>query len=150
MDIERQLPKPGRPSSVEIAGQIADVIVEFGSATTENNDQFKQLVVQYFKKESLTIETSIMPHLRKRLRDSDSAINEILEKDDKAKLEILINELISDSVEDAFNEKEQRYDELKLIAQGQQKKAKYALITAVVSGVSGVLAVFFGVFFGRS
>ena len=149
MDIESQIPKPPRPSSAEIATKIADIIVQYGDDVMVGNDQFKNLVIQYFKKESLTIESSIMPHLKQKLRDSDSDITEILVKDDKVRLETLINRLIAESVEDAFKEKEQRYDELKQLADGRLKKAKYALATAIVSGISGALAVFFGVYFGR-
>ena len=149
MDIENQVVKPVRPSSAEIATKIAEIIVKYGDEVTTGNDQFKNLVIQYFKKESLTIESSIMPHLKQKLRDSDSDITDILVKDDKVRLEALINRLIAESVEDAFNEKEQRYDELKLLAENRLKNTKYAMATAIVSGISGVLAVFFGVYFGR-
>lgn len=151
VDLEQGLQHvPGRPHSAEIASKIAEVIVQFGDELTADDQRFKSLVVHYFKKESIEIESSIMPHLKKRLRDSDSEINKILEEDDKARLTDFIDRLISESIEDAFKEKEHQYEELKELAEGKERKAKYALGTAIVSGIAGVLTVFFSVFFGKS
>ncbi len=136
-------------SSEEIAIHISEMLKRYGDDITMNNEQFKALVIQYFKKESSTIESNIMPHLERKLRDSDSDIQEILEKDDKVKLREFIHALVTDSIEEAFKEKDLKYDELKQIADNRLKRARYALITAVVSGVCGALTVFFGVYFGR-
>lgn len=141
--------EPKRPVSDELVADIADLLKKYGSEVVDTDMQFRQLVVQYFKKESVTIESNILPHLEKKLRDSDSDIQEILEKDDKVRLKKLIHALVTDSIEDAFKEKEVKYDELKSLADTRLKRARYALITAVVSGVLGVASVFVGVYFGR-
>lgn len=139
-----------RAPSDEIAANLVQLIKQYGKDLTRNNEQFHQLVVQYFKKESMTIESNIMPHLEKKLRDSDSDIQEILEKDDRDKLAKLIHDLVTESIEEAFKEKEVQYDELRQLADIRLKRARYGIIAAIASGVLGALSVFLGAYFGRA
>lgn len=148
-DNQVALRRPARDES-QIALEIADMLREYGMNAAQNNEEFKTLVVQYFKKESVTIESNIMPHLDKRLRDSDPDIKKILEEDDRNKLKEFIHSLVTESLEDAFKEKDVKYDELKKLAEQRLLRSRYALITAIATGVLGAVTTFLGVYFGRA
>ena len=149
--MEDNLRKPER--SISTAGDIFinidDLLHQVDTQLTTNDAEFKQLLVEYFKKESVTIESNIMPHLDRRLRDSDENIKDILLKDDQVQLKEFIHTLVTESVEDAFKDKDHRFNELKEMSEVKLKRAKFALITAIASGVLGIASVFVGVYFGR-
>ncbi len=146
------LKKPERMASTagDIFINIDDLLHQVNNQLSMNDAEFKLLLVEYFKKESETIESNIMPHLDRKLRDSDENIRLILEKDDQQKLREFIHNLVTESVEDAFKDKDNRFDELKELSNDRLRKQRYALLTAVATGVLGVLGTFLGVYFGRS
>jgi hypothetical protein len=139
-----------RSASTDIAAQIATLITQYDADSTASQNEFKTLVVSYFKRESLEIQEYIEPHLREKLRNSDGNIKEILEKDDRKALEDLVHRLITESIEDAFRGQTDQFAELKELADNRLKKAHYALATAIVTGVFGALGIFFGVYFGHN
>lgn len=138
------------PTAIDIASKIATIIEQYDSTKRGDDQQFRSLVVSYFKKESIEIEARITPHLMQKLRNSNSAIDEILKNDDRKALEELVHKLITESVEDAFQDQTDRFAELKDLADGRLRKARYAMVTAIATGVLGVLGTFLGVFFGKS
>ena len=139
----------GRPSSSEIAGQIASLIVQYDQTGRQDDDQFKTLVVSFFKRESLEIQARIEPHLKEKLRLSDSDIKQILERDDRKALEALVHKMITESIEDAFKDQNVQFEELKSLADVRLKKARLALIATIATGVLGVIGTFMGAYFGR-
>jgi len=148
MDTENQLTS-NKPSSTEIISQISSLLIKYDQTGKADDDRFQALVVSYFKRESLEIQHEIEPHLKEKLRNSDSDIRRILIDDDEKALKILIHRLITESVEDAFKGKNDQFAELKELADTRLKKARLALIGTIATGAIGVLGTFLGVYFGR-
>lgn len=137
------------PTANDIASKIATIIEMYSEENKQEDAQFKQLVVAYFEKESQELEDRVMPHLKSRIQDSSASIDRILETDDKEALQALVNRLITDSLEDAFKEDTNRFEELKALADNKLRKTQYALIATIITSVLSIGGTIAGLWFGR-
>ena len=133
------------PAANEIATKIASIIEQYDSTTRADDSEFKTLVTSYFTRESKELEGHVMPLFSQKLKDKDGQIAELIKLEDKDKLESFISGLITESLEEAFQNQSDRYAELKALADSNLNKARYALITAIITSllsIGGTLAGF--------
>ncbi len=119
----------------DIASKIASIIEQYDISKKADDADFKGLVNSYFTRESLELEAHIMPHFTDKLKASDTQIDDLIKSQDKAKLELFISGLITESLEDAFKAQSDHFDELKALADTKLQKTRYALITAIITTI---------------
>jgi len=143
--------KPRAHTSIELANKLAQIIDLFGDdpEITDEQEQFRWLALQYLRHESQTAATNIGPHLRERLRDSNGTLTELLNQSDKRTLLRYVHNMISESIDDAFKQKAIDYERLQAETSASIRKTRIALIISLIGGVSGILAAFFGAYFGH-
>ena len=126
------------PAVNDIATKIASIIEQYDSTSKADDSDFKALVTSYFTRESEELEAHVMPLFTDKLKAQDAQIAELMKAQDKDKLEAFVSGLITESLEEAFKNQSDRFTELKALADEKLQKTRYALVTAVVSGVLGV------------
>lgn len=151
VDILESGTRPHRIPSQDIAKKLEVIIELFGHNEDRNvqEDEFRWLLIQYLSRESKTTESNIIPHLKRRLRDSDTEIDRLIQQSDLNTLKRYVHNLITESIEDAFKEKERDFVQLKDEANAKVKRARIALAISIVGGVSAALAAFLGAYFGH-
>ena len=137
------------PAANDITNKIATIIEMYSEGNKQEDDQFKQLVNAYFEKESHELEWRIKPHLAAKLQESDKVIETILKADDREALQRLVNEMITDSIEDAFRDDVNRFEELKALADSKLKRTQYALIATVITSLLSIGGTIAGLWFGH-
>lgn len=138
-------------SSVELAKKLSQVIDLFGEDPniTEEQEQFRWLALQYLSHQSQTAADNVTPILREKLRISHESLEELLNQSDRRQLLRYVHNMITESIEDAFKRKDKDYLQLQAEAELRVRKTKIALLVSVIGGVSGILAAFFGAYFGH-
>src|SRR5665213_3163367 len=84
------------PAAQEIVSKIASVIEQYDSSKKADDADFKSLVNSYFTRESIELESHIMPHFSEKLKSSDLQIDALIKAQDKASLELFISGLITE------------------------------------------------------
>ena len=137
------------PAVNDIANKIATIIEQYDSTSKADDSDFKALVTSYFMRESQELEAHILPLFTDKLKAQDAQIAALLQAQDKDKLETFVSGLITESLEEAFKNQSDRFAELKVLADDKLQKTRYALITAIVSGVLGVAGTVIYLWFGH-
>lgn len=130
--------------------KIVGAIETYDASNQADAENFRKLVSEYFEHESNTIDEEIKPYVAQHMAARKDELQKILIADDAAALQNEINQIIAQSVDDAFKSKTDEYEQLRQLADKRLTQSKVALATAIITGILGITATFVGVWFGHA